>query len=157
MARKTKTNKLKRSHHVFMSGRMDMPPQPVERQRAGRQSRQRWLDGGHGRAFPCSPLTRSKSIRTSGFWLLAPFFALFAILWLAPVIGGVRLSLQSDTLFGPAESVGLANYRALLDDPRFFKALRNTLTYTLASIVVIVPLALLLAEALHHCWPRLKG
>lgn len=134
-----------------------MPPQPVERRRAGRQSRQRWLDGGHGRAFPCSLLTRSKSIRTSGFWLLAPFFALFAIFWLAPVIGGVRLSLQSDTLFGPAESVGLANYRALLDDPRFFKALRNTLTYTLASIVVIVPLALLLAEALHHCWPRLKG
>jgi ABC-type sugar transport system permease subunit len=98
-----------------------------------------------------------RRITNSPLWLLAPFFAFFALFWLAPLIGGVKLSLQSNTLFGTPDFVGLANYRAVLDDPRFFKALRNTLTYTFASIVVIVPLALLLAEALHRCWPRLKG
>jgi len=98
-----------------------------------------------------------RRIANSPLWLLAPFFALFAMFWLAPLIGGVKLSLESDSLFGTPEFAGLANYRAVLDDPRFFKALRNTLTYTLASIIVIVPLALVLAEALHRCWPRLKG
>ena len=103
------------------------------------------------------PVRRSTRITNSPLWLLTPFFALFALFWLAPLIGGIKLSLQSNTLFGTPEFVGFANYHAVLDDPRFFKALHNTLTYTLASIVVIVPLALLLAEALHRCWPRLKG
>lgn len=102
-------------------------------------------------------MAATRRITNSPLWLLTPFFALFALFWLAPLIGGVKLSLQSDTLFGTPDFVGFANYRAVLDDPRFFKALRNTLTYTLASIVVIVPLALLLAEALHRCWPGLKG
>lgn len=98
-----------------------------------------------------------RRISNSPLWLLAPFFGLFVLFWLAPLIGGVKLSLETDSLFGTPEFAGLANYRAVLDDPRFLKALRNTLTYTLASIIVIVPLALLLAEALHRCWPRLKG
>ncbi len=102
-------------------------------------------------------MAATRRITNSTLWLLAPFFALFALFWLAPLIGGVKLSLESDSLFGTPEFAGLANYRAVLDDPRFFKALRNTFTYTLASIVVVVPLALLLAEALHRCWPRLKG
>ncbi len=102
-------------------------------------------------------MAATRRITNSTLWLLAPFFALFALFWLAPLIGGVKLSLESDSLFGPPEFAGLANYCAVLDDPRFFKALRNTFAYTVASIVVVVPLALLLAEALHRCWPRLKG
>ncbi|MBI1176129.1 ABC transporter permease subunit [bacterium] len=98
-----------------------------------------------------------RRILNSPLWLLAPFLALFAVFWLAPLIGGIDLSLHSDTLFGTPKYVGFANYRAVLDDPKFYKALRNTLTYTLACIVVIVPLATLFAEALHRCWPRFKG
>ncbi len=93
----------------------------------------------------------------SPFWLLTPFLGLFVLFWLAPLIGGAWLSLQSDRMPGDAGIASLANYREVLSDPRFFKAIRNTITYALASIVVIVPLALLLAEALHRCWPRLKG
>jgi len=116
-----------------------------------------------GRHFCKIAASSPKLVRTitrhfnSPLWLLAPFLAFFALFWLAPLIGGAKLSLESNGLFGPPEFAGLANYRAVLDDPRFFKALRNTLTYTLASIVAIVPLALWLAEALHRCWPRLKG
>lgn len=93
----------------------------------------------------------------SPLWLLTPFFALFALFWLAPLLGGVKLSLEADRLFGEPMFVGLDNYQAVVSDPRFLKAFRNTISYTVASIVVIVPLALLLAEALQRCWPRLKG
>jgi ABC-type sugar transport system permease subunit len=99
----------------------------------------------------------NKRVFNSGLWLLAPFVALFAMFWLAPLIGGVKLSLQADTLFGPTRFVGLDNYRALLDDPRYFTAFRNTLVYTIASVVVVVPLALLVAEGLHHAWSRARG
>lgn len=93
----------------------------------------------------------------SPLWLLVPFFALFVLFWLAPLLGGIRLSLQSDTLFGAPKFVGLAHYREVLTDDLFYRAFRNTLVYTLSTIVVIVPLALLFSEALHRSWPRLKG
>jgi len=90
------------------------------------------------------------------YLLLLPFFALLAAFWLVPLLGGLRMSLYSNDLTGPGEYVGLANYRALLDDARFFKALRNTLAYTALSLVTILPLALLLAQALRMTFTRLR-
>jgi ABC-type sugar transport system permease subunit len=92
------------------------------------------------RVFPTSPHPG---------WLLVPFFACFVVFWLAPLIGGVRLSLYSNQIYGEAEFVGLEHYRALAGDPRFFKALGNTLTFAAASLLLIVPLALGLAQALR--------
>jgi multiple sugar transport system permease protein len=90
------------------------------------------------------------------YLLLLPFFALLAAFWLVPLLGGVRLSLYSNDLTGPGTFVGLEHYRALLEDERFFKALRNTLAYTALSLVVIVPLALVLAQALRMTFARLR-
>lgn len=101
---------------------------------------------------PVAPVRSHQRIFNSPLWLVTPYFALFALFWLAPLVGGVRLSLETGD-----GGMGLASYHAVIDDPRFFKALRNTLTYTLASMVFIVPLALVLAEALQCCWPKLKG
>ena len=88
--------------------------------------------------------------------LLLPFFILFALFWLMPLIGGIELSLRSNELVGEGEWVGLQNYRELLQDERFGKAIRNTLVYTAASIVIVIPLALILAQLLQRCRPRLK-
>lgn len=90
------------------------------------------------------------------YLLLLPFFALLAAFWLVPLLGGVRLSLCSNDLTGPGLFVGLAHYRALLDDARFFKALRNTFTYTALSLATILPLSLLLAQALRLTFARLR-
>ena len=45
--------------------------------------------------------------------------------------------------------VGLENFRNAIADPKFHKALGNTLVYVFGSIVVILPLAFLLAVNLH--------
>ncbi|MED6314129.1 MAG: sugar ABC transporter permease, partial [Verrucomicrobiota bacterium] len=57
---------------------------------------------------------------------------------------------------GQAEYVGLAHYEALAGDERYYKAVQNSFTYTLASIVVIVPLALWLAHLLRATYRRLR-
>ena len=45
--------------------------------------------------------------------------------------------------------VGMENFRNAIADPKFHKALGNTLVYVFGSIVVILPLAFLLAVNLH--------
>jgi len=85
-------------------------------------------------------------------WLLAPYLLFFLAFWLLPLAGGVRLSMQSDVLYGDSEYVGRKHYRALLQDPRLLKALANTALFAAGSIVLILPLALLLAQALRETW-----
>lgn len=96
--------------------------------------------------------SRSNSI----LWLLLPFFLFFGIFWMAPLIGAVHISVHSNALFGEPDFLGLDNYRSLIDDNRFRKAINNTLRYTLATMLVIVPMAILLSSLLHRAWPRLK-
>jgi multiple sugar transport system permease protein len=99
--------------------------------------------------------TASKSGRQA--WpLLAPFFAFFFVFWVVPLAGGLRASLYSNELYGPAHFAGLDHYRELLQDARYFKALKNTLLYTACSVVLILPLALLLAQGLRHAFVRLR-
>jgi ABC-type sugar transport system permease subunit len=92
----------------------------------------------------------------STLWLLVPFFSLFALFWVAPLIGGIHMSLHSNAIFGDPEFVGTENYQKLLQSPRFRTAIDNTFKYTMATIMVIVPLAVLLSSLLHSAWPRLK-
>lgn len=90
------------------------------------------------------------------FWLLAPFIAAFALFWIAPLLGGVRLALHSNELVGETRFVGAENFRRLADDPSYFRALRNTALFTLCSISLIVPLALACAQALRLTYARAR-
>ncbi len=109
-----------------------------------------------------STRTHAAAIRGDAFrgkstpWLfLTPFLACFAVFTLYPLAQSVILSLQ--TTFGPGATrfVGWANYSALVRDPLFWTALRNTCVYTLGSILVQLPLALGLALVLET--PGLRG
>jgi ABC-type sugar transport system permease subunit len=73
-----------------------------------------------------------------------------------PLIGGLNLSLHSNSLTDTGDYVGLENYRELLNDPRFAKAIKNNVRYMAASIVVILPLSALLAYLLQGAWKKLK-
>ena len=98
---------------------------------------------------------RTQRVRWTPFLFLLPFLFFLLLFWLIPLVGGVKMSLQANGL-GQAEYVGLAHYKALASDERFVTALRNSFIYTLASIVVIVPLALWLAHLLRATFRRLR-
>ena len=98
---------------------------------------------------------RTQRVRWTPFLFLLPFLFFLLLFWLIPLVGGVKMSLQANGL-GQAQYVGLAHYKALASDERYVTALRNSFIYTLASIVVIVPLALWLAHLLQTTFRRLR-
>ena len=82
-------------------------------------------------------------------WLLLPFFAAFVIFWVVPLLGGLRMAVYSDGVFGDTKFVGLDHFQKLGTDESYFKAVRNTFVFAACSIVVIIPLALVLAQLLR--------
>lgn len=89
-------------------------------------------------------------------WIfLAPFLALFALFTLWPLGQSLLLALQQT--FGPKSSVfvGPRNFTFLLQDPLFWKAVRNTALYTLGAVFIQLPIALGLALLLNR--PGLRG
>lgn len=100
----------------------------------------------------------AKALRTTGPapWLfLAPFLGLFLLFTLYPLINSGALSLQQT--YGPSATkyVGFSNFRHLLADPLFWKAVRNTTVYALTSILIQLPLSLACALLLNR--PSLRG
>lgn len=79
--------------------------------------------------------------------LISPFFALFALFGIWPVLRSAWLSFTKYHAVDPPVWVGLANYSALFADERFWVALRNTASYTLAVTVLNAVLGLALALA----------
>ena len=100
-----------------------------------------------------------KTIRKNKFCYLylAPFFILFGIFVIAPVVMAIILSFTSYNLTQPPQFVGIANYTALFfSDTVFTKATVNTLTMA----IVVGPFsyigALILAWALNELSPKLR-
>ena len=92
--------------------------------------------------------------------LLGPFLVFWILFWLIPLGWGVDLALQdanngfsnSDSL--EIEYVGLGNFKNAMGDPKFHKALVNTLFYITGSVLLVVPLAFFLSVALFKI-PRI--
>ncbi len=93
--------------------------------------------------------------RSTPYLLLLPFLGVFALFVLLPLAGSVVLATRQ--MFGPGASayVGLENFRFLIHDPLFHKAVRNTLLFTAGSVFIQLPAALGLALLLNR--PGLRG
>jgi multiple sugar transport system permease protein len=90
--------------------------------------------------------------RRAGWLFVAPALALIAVFFVLPALAALLLSATDFDVYTVADPrrlrlVGLANYARLLDDPRVWTALRNTLWFVLvagpASIAVSLAAALL--------------
>lgn len=83
--------------------------------------------------------------RMAPYIFVAPFFILYAIFFLYPVIWALYLSFFRQVGIGSAPRfVALDNYGKLLSDPKFLKAVVNTSYYAAGSLFLIVPAALVL-------------
>lgn len=86
---------------------------------------------------------------------LTPFLVLFVVFMVYPLIQSAFLSLNQT--YGPETRlfVGSKNFELLIQDPVFWKAIRNTLVYTMGSLFIQLPLAFGLALVLNS--RRLRG
>jgi raffinose/stachyose/melibiose transport system permease protein len=91
-------------------------------------------------------------------WLL-PALVLVLIFVYYPIVENIRLSFFHWSAFQPTPRfVGLSNYREAVHDPIFWTALRNNVFYAVASIVLQVGFALVLAAVLEEfVGRRLRG
>lgn len=89
------------------------------------------------------------------YLFILPFFLLFFVFQLIPVIWTVYISFTNWKGIGSPEFCGLSNYKKLLIDSMFWKALENTAVYWITGMVFILVLAVFIACLLNH--PLLKG
>ncbi|MFP3090778.1 sugar ABC transporter permease [Treponema sp. TIM-1] len=71
------------------------------------------------------------------YLFISPFFIMFAVFGLYPLISGIIISLQDKGVFA-----GPANYIKLAGDKLFAKSIANAFLYTLGSVFIILPVAL---------------
>ena len=72
------------------------------------------------------------------YLFLAPALVLVAVFVLYPIASVVYYSFTSYDIVRPPEWVGLDNYRQLIADPTFWKALTNSVIYLIATPTLII-------------------
>jgi arabinooligosaccharide transport system permease protein len=83
------------------------------------------------------------------YLFLLPFFLIYLVFMIYPVLAAFRLSFYESSGFGEDTFTGLSNYARLVQDSRYLEALENTTIYALASVFILSPLALLVAVAIR--------
>jgi multiple sugar transport system permease protein len=82
--------------------------------------------------------------------VLAPMIVTFVLFWIYPMIRGAYGSFTLWRAFNPDQPwVGLKHYVALLKDPIFLKALKNTFLYALMYLPASIAVALVVALAVE--------
>ncbi len=108
---------------------------------------------GAGRRRPPSRFRQKLGrfdVKASPYIYISPFFVLFAITGLFPLLYTAYVSVSKwNLLTGRSGFAGLANYTSVLHQPFFWKALRNTVSIFLFSSVPQIVLALVIAAVLN--------
>lgn len=88
-------------------------------------------------------------VKFSPYLYVAPFFILFAIVGLFPLLYTAFVSVHQWTLLGgQGDFTGLKNFTDVLAQPRFYTALRNSFSIFLLSSVPQVIMAIVIAAIL---------
>ena len=80
---------------------------------------------------------------------LIPFILSFLIFNVYPIFSSFVMSLHKIRGFGSATWVGLDNYKRLLSDKIFLKALFNSTRYMIGTLVLLIPFPMLFATLLN--------
>nr|PZN56640.1 MAG: sugar ABC transporter permease [Chloroflexota bacterium] len=85
------------------------------------------------------------------YLLIAPAWIIFAVFVIVPIINTIYLSFFKYGLTDPnIQFIGLQNYQQLLNDPVFWRALRNNGIILIGSVVIQVGIGVVLAAVLSR-------
>ncbi|QTX06254.1 carbohydrate ABC transporter permease [Agromyces archimandritae] len=89
--------------------------------------------------------------KASPYLYVSPFFILFAVIGLFPLVYTLFVSLHDwDLLKGQGDFVGLENFQAILGDRMFWNSIGNTISIFLLSAIPQLAAALLIAYLLDQ-------
>ncbi|MGO4255543.1 carbohydrate ABC transporter permease [Marmoricola sp. RAF53] len=85
-----------------------------------------------------------------GYALVSPYFLVFAVFGLFPLLYTAWVSLHDWSLLGSHTWIGFDNYTELFGDPYFYNALKNTLGIFVLATVPQIFMALAIAQLLNR-------
>ncbi|MBX6385332.1 MAG: sugar ABC transporter permease [Microbispora sp.] len=91
---------------------------------------------------------RKRRRSRAGLAFIAPFGALFALVFIVPILYAAFLSLFQERLLGGTTFVGFANYGKLFRDPQFWDGVGRVFRFTLVQVPIMLLFAMALALAL---------
>nr|WP_241237021.1 sugar ABC transporter permease [Georgenia faecalis] len=95
-----------------------------------------------------APVRRRAKRSWTGWGFLAPFMAVFALVFLAPIAYSIYLSLFRNQLVGGNAFVGLENYQRTLTDPVFWAAFTRVALFLAVQVPVMLGISLFVALAI---------
>lgn len=95
--------------------------------------------------------------RLIAYSLIAPFVAIFALVFAYPAYEVVRLSFTDAPLIGDGNFVGLDNFKRLLSDRLFFTSLKNNGYFVLLTVVPTTAVALGIALMVNRLSGRMQA
>lgn len=99
---------------------------------------------------------KESSERRSGYLFISPFFVLFGIFGVFPLLFTAYLSFHKWDILGSTEYIGFDNYfRLITNDPMFWKSVGNTFSIWALSTIPQLMIALIIAFLLNQA--VLKG
>jgi multiple sugar transport system permease protein len=85
-----------------------------------------------------------------GYIFMSPAILGLLLFWLGPMVASALLSFTQYDMLGNPTWTGLENYRQLMQDELFWKSLRVSAIYSLASVPLVLAVSLLLAVLLNQ-------
>ncbi|BAB05644.1 sugar ABC transporter permease [Halalkalibacterium halodurans] len=101
-------------------------------------------------------LTEERRTALSAYAFISPFFILFAVFGLFPMIFSFYLSFFRWDGLNPMSYVGLANFQLIFNDPTFFSAIKNTFIIGILGTLPQIIVGILLAFALNSALIRFQ-
>jgi len=98
---------------------------------------------------------RKKELLTA-YLFIAPFFILFLVFQLYPMVWSLVLSFHEWNGLSPMTFIGMQNYARILDDPLLWTSMYNTFIYLFFNLVFVIPIAVLLGQMLCTCGKRIR-
>lgn len=98
-----------------------------------------------------------KKEKLIAFVLIAPFVAIYALIFVYPTIQMFVMSTLKAPLIGPGEFVGFDNYERLAGDRRFDTAFWNTAYFVLLTVIPGTFIALAIALGISRLSGRLQA
>jgi len=93
--------------------------------------------------------------KKSAYFFIAPFFIMFVVFWIWPIIQSFVWSFIEWDGISEREFIGFRNYISLFSENDFLVSLRNTILATLVYVIILLALALILGFLLNSA--ILKG
>ncbi len=114
---------------------------------AGKDAQKAEAEGNRARGFKFSNEGKEN---LAGYLFLLPWFAGLILLTAGPMLGSLYLSFTRFNLLSAPEWIGLQNYIAMFQDPRWLNAVKVTLVYVFLSVPLKMVFALGLALLLNR-------